>query len=76
MSLISTSLTATDFNNMIRFKASLLYSLCPLCTSLIAAEPEQRDVIKLQLGKRTSLDVVYIPAGKFMMGSTAEEKAG
>lgn len=61
---------------MIRFKTSLLYSLCLLCTSLIAAEPEQREVIKLQLGKHTSLEVVYIPAGKFMMDSTAEEKAG
>ena len=60
---------------MIRFQNSILCSLCILSTSLLAAEPEQGDVIKLQLGKRTSLEVVYIPAGKFMMGSTAEEKA-
>ena len=60
---------------MIRFQYSILCSLCILSTSLVAAEPEQGDVIKLPLGKRTSLEVVYIPAGKFMMGSTAEEKA-
>ena len=29
----------------------------------------------LSLGKDVSLEVVYIPPGKFMMGSTAEEKA-
>ena len=40
-----------------------------------AKEPTQGDTLRASLGKRTSLEVVFIPSGDFMMGSTAEEKA-
>lgn len=43
--------------------------------SLLAAEPQQGDVNELDLGGGVALELVYIPPGKFMMGSTAEEKA-
>ena len=40
----------------------------------IADEPKQGDLKLLSLGQDVSLELVYIPPGKFMMGSTAEEK--
>lgn len=40
-----------------------------------AAEPKQGDVTKLELGDGISLEVVYVPPGQFMMGSTAAEKS-
>lgn len=44
-------------------------------SSLASAEsPQQGDKIRVSLGKRTSLEVIYIPPGEFIMGSTAEEK--
>ncbi len=45
-----------------------------VCPSL-ADEPKQGDVKKLDLGKSVHLELVYIPPGKFMMGSTAAEKS-
>ncbi len=39
-----------------------------------AKEPAQGDAQQIQLGDKTSLEIVYIPEGKFMMGSTAAEK--
>lgn len=42
--------------------------------SVKADDPQQGDVIRAFLGKRTSLESVYIPPGDFMMGSSAEEK--
>ena len=40
----------------------------------LAEDPKQGDSKKLDLGKDVSLEVVYIPPGKFTMGSTAAEK--
>ncbi|MBT6723320.1 MAG: hypothetical protein HOB20_08825, partial [Planctomycetaceae bacterium] len=46
-----------------------------VCSSLRAESPQQGDTIRATLGKRTSVEVVYIPPGEFVMGSTPEEKA-
>ena len=43
------------------------------CTFL-GDEPKQGDAKQLDLGNDVILEVVYIPPGKFMMGSTAKEK--
>lgn len=40
-----------------------------------AQQWQQGDSMRATLGKRTSLEVVYIPPGDFVMGSTPEEKA-
>jgi formylglycine-generating enzyme required for sulfatase activity len=40
-----------------------------------ATEPVQGDSRDLDLGDSVRLEVVYIPPGKFMMGSTPEERA-
>ena len=45
-----------------------------LIGSSLADEPKQGDTKKLDLGKGVSLELVYIPPGRFMMGSTAAEK--
>lgn len=47
-----------------------LICFCPA----FAEEPMQGDTKKLDLGNNVSLELVYIPPGNFMMGSTAEEK--
>ncbi len=39
-----------------------------------AAEPVKGDAIKIDLGEDVSLEIVHIPPGKFMMGSTEAEK--
>ncbi|MCA9077906.1 MAG: SUMF1/EgtB/PvdO family nonheme iron enzyme [Planctomycetaceae bacterium] len=39
-----------------------------------ADEPKQGDTQQLSLGSDVSLELVYVPPGEFMMGSTAEEK--
>ena len=41
---------------------------------LLGVEPKQGDAKQLDLGNDVMLEVVYIPPGKFMMGSTAKEK--
>ena len=41
---------------------------------ILADGPKQGDTKKLDLGKGVNLELVYIPPGKFMMGSTAAEK--
>lgn len=41
----------------------------------VNAQSEVNNNINLSLGNNVSLEAVYIPPGKFMMGSTAEEKA-
>ena len=41
---------------------------------LHAAEPNPRDSKKIDLGEGVMLEVVYLPPGEFMMGSSPEEK--
>jgi len=41
---------------------------------ILADGPKQGDAKELDLGKGVNLELVYIPPGKFMMGSTAAEK--
>lgn len=53
------------------------FSFIPLLIgglSIAAAAPKHGDVRKLDLGKGVTLELVYIPPGKLMMGSTAPEK--
>ena len=40
----------------------------------LADDPKQGDSIQLNLGNDVSLELVYIPPGQFMMGSTETEK--
>ena len=44
------------------------------CLTACGAEPQQGDSFLANLGRDISLEVVYIPPGEFLMGSTAEEK--
>lgn len=47
-----------------------------LSTPSFAADPPKQGTAKqIDLGEDVSLEVLYIPPGKFMMGSTPEEKA-
>ena len=41
---------------------------------LHAAEPNPRESKKIDLGEGVMLEVVYLPPGEFMMGSSPEEK--
>lgn len=50
-----------------------LFAVAFICPGF-ADEPMQGDSKTLKLGCDTTLELVYIPPGKFMMGSTAEEK--
>ncbi len=49
-----------------------MFSMNP--TSILGDEPSKGATKEFDLGKSVGLEVVYIPPGKFMMGSTAEEK--
>lgn len=51
---------------------AMMISMSP--NASLADEPAKGDAKKLDLGGKVSLELVYIPPGKFMMGSTAEEK--
>ena len=46
-----------------------------LATAVQAAAPAQGETKVVDLGKGTALELVYIPAGQFMMGSTPAERA-
>lgn len=54
---------------------SLVVALVISVPSRAADAPKQGTVKKIDLGEDVSLEVLYIPPGKFMMGSTPEEKA-
>ena len=60
-------------NDPVMKKRFLILPLLLMGLSAVAA-PKQGDVRKLDLGKGVTLELVYIPPGKFMMGSTAAEK--
>ncbi len=53
----------------------VVLALLLVASATQAAEPEQGAVRRLDLGDKVSLEVVYIPPGEFLMGSTPEEKA-
>ena len=63
--------------NFCRFKSLVFVVLLSSIFSrpIHAAEPNQGDLKNLDLGKDVSLELVYIPPGQFMMGSTAAEKS-
>mgnify|MGYP003134873143 FL=1 len=54
---------------------SLVVALVISAPSRAADAPKQGTVKKIDLGEDVSLEVLYIPPGKYMMGSTPEEKA-
>jgi len=59
------------------FEQGLVVASCMLAiggASAIAAEPKQGDVKKVELGGDVTLEVLYIPPGEFLMGSTQAEK--
>jgi sulfatase modifying factor 1 len=62
--------TLPSLKSLLLFAALSLFCICPAN----AAEPQQGDTKKLDLGNDVSLELVYIPPGKFLMGSTPEEK--
>jgi hypothetical protein len=47
--------------------------IAPLA-ALHSAEPKTGDSNRIDLGDGVTLEVVYLPPGEFMMGSTPEEK--
>ncbi len=54
---------------------SVVASVAGLCSGISQAEePVKGASRQLKLGGEVELEVVYVPPGKFMMGSTAEEK--
>ncbi|MEI8381833.1 MAG: SUMF1/EgtB/PvdO family nonheme iron enzyme [Planctomycetota bacterium] len=64
---------------MIRGLFSMAIAACCGLAGMIASgqadEPKQGTTRRLDFGDGISLEVVYIPPGKFMMGSTPEEKS-
>jgi sulfatase modifying factor 1 len=54
---------------------SLTISMCVASSAGAADQPVQGEAKQIDLGHGVDLEVVYIPAGTFKMGSTAAEKA-
>lgn len=59
----------------IRLTRQFALAVAMSCSAAFAQEPNKGDSKLVELGQDTTLEVVYIPAGKFMMGSTAAERA-
>ncbi|MDA1230050.1 MAG: SUMF1/EgtB/PvdO family nonheme iron enzyme, partial [Planctomycetota bacterium] len=55
--------------------SSIVTSVCGTASAAPADEPSQGTAKQVDLGHDVTLEVVYIPAGEFKMGSTPEEKA-
>jgi hypothetical protein len=53
---------------------TLLLSLLATVSVFAKDEPTKGDATRLDLGGGVPLEVVFIPPGEFMMGSTLEEK--
>lgn len=68
----------TSGNSISPFTIAALWACCLVLDGLnVFAEdkPAQGDVKRLDLGGGVALEVLFIPSGEFMMGSTPEEKA-
>ena len=57
------------------FRIAMAIALCAAADRASAAEPAQGDSRLVDLGRNTTLELVFIPPGKFKMGSTPEERA-
>src|SRR5690606_40518151 len=63
-----------DWDRTMKFTFLTALLLVPLA-SLHAAEPKTGESKRVDLGGGFTLEVVDLPPGEFMMGSTPEEKA-
>jgi formylglycine-generating enzyme required for sulfatase activity len=70
LQLLPTQGMASIRRQLVQVTCLLLFVTC----TFLGDEPKQGDAKKLDLGNDVILEVVYIPPGKFMMGSTAKEK--
>ena len=70
LQLLPTRGMASIRRQLVQVMFLLLFFTC----TFLGDEPKQGDAKKLDLGNDVILEVVYIPSGKFMMGSTAQEK--
>lgn len=52
----------------------VVFFYCIFTGPILAVEPKHGDSKTLDLGADVRLELVYVPAGKFLMGSTAAEK--
>ena len=61
---------------LLKIHALLLVAFfyCIFIGPVLAGDPEQGDSKSLDLGADVRLELVYVPPGKFRMGSTAAEK--
>lgn len=67
--------TVKFVSRLVRFALAVCCGLATTMATVRADEPKQGSVRRVELGGDISLEVVFIPPGKFMMGSTPEEKA-
>lgn len=55
--------------------AIIVITIQSVTGTILAAEPQQGQAQVLKLGEEVTLELVFIPPGEFLMGSTPEEKA-
>jgi formylglycine-generating enzyme required for sulfatase activity len=67
--------TANFARGLVGFAITVCCGLSDFNSTVFADEPKQGAVQRADLGGSISLEVVYLPPGKFLMGSTPEEKA-
>src|SRR4051794_15263735 len=59
---------------VVRYHTFLLSLLLAPLAAIHADEPKAGESKRIDLGNGVTLEVVYLPPGEFMMGSTPEEK--